>query len=56
MCSHRQGQADDETGILSLYFPQCISSVFVFKLKETETIWNSLRQENEIHWKDAVVS
>ena len=53
--SHRQGQADGVTGILSLHFPQCIGSVFIFKLKATETIRSSLKQENEIHWKDTIV-
>ena len=53
--SHRRGQADGVTGILSLHFPQCVGSVFIFKLKATETIWNSLKQENENHWKDNVV-
>ena len=52
MSSYRQGQADDEMGILSLHFPQWISSLFVFKLRATETIWNSLKQDNEIYWKD----
>ena len=32
-----------------------IGSVFIFKLKATETIRSSLKQENEIHWKDTIV-